>query len=122
MFRPRESVWLQHAPPGLARHDEATGWTMLAGDKCIGRGETEELGLVFTHYAYVFEEQVSGSGRSRAVPAKFLVALLLRAMSRPGSVCCVIPVRGVLTTCDRDNVVDGRQRDTSISLPVFRPI
>ncbi|CAM9482314.1 unnamed protein product, partial [Hapterophycus canaliculatus] len=58
VFRPRESVWLQHAPPGLTRHDEAAGWVMLAGDKCIAREETRKLGLVFTHYAYVLEEQV----------------------------------------------------------------
>ncbi|CAN0531920.1 unnamed protein product, partial [Ectocarpus sp. 8 AP-2014] len=58
VFRPRESVWLKHAPPELARHDEATGWMLLAGDQCIGREETRERGLVFTHYAYVLEEQV----------------------------------------------------------------
>lgn len=58
VFRPRGSVWLKHAPPELARHDEATGWVLLAGDQCIGREETRERGLVFTHYAYVLEEQV----------------------------------------------------------------
>lgn len=58
VFRPRQSVWLQHAPPELARHDEAAGWKMLAGDQCISRAETRERGLTFTHYAYVLEEQV----------------------------------------------------------------
>eukprot|EP00903_Cladosiphon_okamuranus_P018662 g17176.t1 len=58
VFRPRQSLWLQHAPPQLARHDEAAGWKMLAGDQCISRAETRERGLGFTHYAYVFEEQV----------------------------------------------------------------
>ncbi|CAM9380011.1 unnamed protein product, partial [Scytosiphon promiscuus] len=58
IFRPGESVWLQHAPPGLATHDETEGWVVLAGDECIGREETKDLGLVFTHYAYVLEEQV----------------------------------------------------------------
>eukprot|EP00752_Nemacystus_decipiens_P012470 g11044.t1 len=58
VFRPRQSVWLRHAPPELARHDEAVGWQMLAGDQCIGREETRERGLVFTHYAYVLEKQV----------------------------------------------------------------
>ena len=58
VFRPRQSVWLQHAPPELARHDETVGWQLLAGDQCIGRAETRERGLVFTHYAYVLEEQV----------------------------------------------------------------
>lgn len=62
VFRPRQSVWLQHAPPDLARHDEAAGWKMLTGEQCIGRAETRERGLVFTHYAYVLEEQVSRGG------------------------------------------------------------
>lgn len=73
VFRPRQSVWLQHAPPELARHDEAAGWKMLAGDQCIGREETRQRGLVFTHYAYVLEEQVGrgGSGPRRNKKAFF---------------------------------------------------
>lgn len=59
VFRPSESLWLRHAPPELARYDEAeSGWRILAGDTCIGRKETRKRGLVFTHYAYALEEQV----------------------------------------------------------------
>lgn len=61
VFRPRESVWLKHAPPSLARYDGASGWNLLSGDACIGRDETRSKGLVFTHYAYALEEQVSAS-------------------------------------------------------------
>ena len=75
VFRPRESVWLRHAPPELARHDEATGWNLLAGDQCIGREETRERGLVFTHYAYVLEEQVSPGGPDRRVEVTYAVTL-----------------------------------------------
>lgn len=60
VFRPRESVWFKHAPPELIRHDEAAGWRLLVGDACIGQEETRKRGLVFTHYAYVLEEQVGG--------------------------------------------------------------
>lgn len=58
IFHPRESIWLQHAPPDLGRVDEKNGWRLLAGDACIGREETRRRGLVFTHYAYVLEDQV----------------------------------------------------------------
>lgn len=62
VFQPRQSLWLGHAPPELARHDDAIGWELLTGEACIGRDETRRRGLVFTHYAYVLEDQV-GRGK-----------------------------------------------------------
>lgn len=58
VFKPRESLWLRHAPPELATYDEVSGWKLMAGEACITREETQRRGLVFTHYAYVLEEQV----------------------------------------------------------------
>lgn len=78
VFRPRESVWLQHAPPELARHEEATGWKLLARDQCIGREETRERGLVFTHYAYVLEEQV-GLRNPRPWRRRHMVSFVARS-------------------------------------------
>lgn len=61
VFRPRETVWLGQDPPDLARQDKVSGWKLLLGDHCIGRDETREWGLVFTHYSYVLEKQVGGA-------------------------------------------------------------
>lgn len=117
IFQPSESVWLQHAPPELARHDEAAGWMLLAGDKCIGREETEKAGLVFTHYAYVLEEQVCGGGRVPTlvgriglsfVPCVRCVNGILNSSINPGC--------RVLARNERDNRGDGRQGGTSRSL------
>lgn len=58
VFRPRESLWINNALPTLATPDENDGWRFLNGDECIGREETRAKGLIFTHYAYVFEDQV----------------------------------------------------------------
>ncbi|CAM9609704.1 unnamed protein product, partial [Choristocarpus tenellus] len=62
IFEPHSTVWLQHAPPVLARYDKPRwgGWRLLVGqqDTCIGREETRRRGLVFTHFAYVLERQV----------------------------------------------------------------
>lgn len=71
VLQPQKSLWLRHAPPELASYDEARGWILLSGDACIGRQETRGRGLVFTHYAYVLEEQVGGRGCFRFEPAHF---------------------------------------------------
>jgi glycosyltransferase involved in cell wall biosynthesis len=56
-FIPGSSVWLRHAPPGLAQFDASTGWRILEGADCVSLNTTREAGLVFTHYAYALEEQ-----------------------------------------------------------------
>lgn len=71
IFRPSESLWLRHAPPELARYDEASGWRLLIGDACISREVTRKRGLVFTHYAYALEEQVKMVGRADATHHTF---------------------------------------------------
>lgn len=100
VFRPRESVWLQHAPPELARHDEAAGWELLAGDQCIGRQETRERGLVFTHYAYVLEDQVGGwlfLGHGR--PNSRSSWVTKKTPSNPLLLCTRRPCLSVVTSC-----------------------
>lgn len=52
--------FLSHAPPLLTTWDHSSAqWVALQGDRCFSHEQTERLGLVFTHYAYVFPNQVA---------------------------------------------------------------
>jgi FkbM family methyltransferase len=50
--------WASHAPPRLCRRNADGSWTDLAKVNPWRHAETEALGLVFDHYAYVEEKQL----------------------------------------------------------------
>ncbi|GMH58296.1 hypothetical protein TrRE_jg7707, partial [Triparma retinervis] len=48
------SFFLSHAPPVLFEEEE-NGWKAV--EDCVGKEETTEMGIVFSHYAYFEEKQ-----------------------------------------------------------------
>lgn len=51
--------WAAHEPPRLCTPNDAGDWVDLASRKMLTHQETELAGLVFQHYAYVTEAQLS---------------------------------------------------------------
>eukprot|EP00968_Pinguiococcus_pyrenoidosus_P022162 scaffold3051_cov236-Pinguiococcus_pyrenoidosus.AAC.1 len=56
-LNPWRSIWVSHAPPQLLELRDGD-WHRLPDLQCIRHEETAAVGLVFTHHAYVLEEQV----------------------------------------------------------------
>lgn len=51
--------WTAHEPPRLCTPNDIGDWVDLASQKVLSHQETELAGLVFHHYAYVTEAQLS---------------------------------------------------------------
>jgi len=60
--------WLTHEPPVLAERQNDGRWSDVAKGRCFSHSETEAAGLVFQHFAYATEEQVSFKERYYGYP------------------------------------------------------
>lgn len=65
LYEPWRAVWVSHAPPILAIRRNGQ-WHELT--RCAPHHETRKLGAVFTHHAYVTEDQVEFKARFYGYP------------------------------------------------------